>query len=276
MKHIFFITTLILSISWQAKAQNHPKESIVLNVIYQVVHINNLNDRDNPTKTDMVLSVGKNSSRYVKAEIYNRSLIPIPKAAPGMKMMSGTPIVKVNKEGGIISETYFQWPAENRLDINASIGNKDYSTNTALTKINWKIVGETKKIGDFDCQKAVGDFGGRTYTAWFAADLPFRNGPFKLWGLPGLILEAEDSKKEVRFLFKDINKETDSAKKVEPLGSKPIKISTEDYIKAKKAYQENPDAYMQSQLPVGSSKVRKYKEDSGDDSKKFLPNPIEL
>ena len=42
-------------------------------------------------------------------------------------------------------------------------------------------------------------FKGRTWTAWFAADIPLDNGPWKLCGLPGLILRAYDAKQQYIF-----------------------------------------------------------------------------
>ena len=42
-------------------------------------------------------------------------------------------------------------------------------------------------------------FKGRTWTAWFTADIPLDNGPWKLCGLPGLILRAYDSKQQYIF-----------------------------------------------------------------------------
>jgi len=72
------------------------------------------------------------------------------------------------------------------------------------TKLNWKIENETKKIGNFNCKKAMTDFRGHTYTAWFTEDIPVSYGPWKLNGLPGLILEAYDTNKEFYVYFKSV------------------------------------------------------------------------
>lgn len=273
-----FLSVLIFStLSFVGvKAQIKQPEPIILNVTYTLVHINNLNDKENPVKTDMVLSIGKTSSRYLTAEVFRRINAPRPKPVAGARVVSGFPIVQVSPSGGIVDEFYMQRPASMGLDIIATIGNAEYLAESKLEKIDWQISSSTKKIGAFNCQKAIGSFGGRIYTVWFAADLPFQNGPFKLWGLPGLILEAEDSKKEVKFLFKEINKETDTTKRVSTAGSNPVKISLPDYYKAKRFYQKNPDTYMQSQLPVGAPKVTKVSRSASNDAKKFKENPVEL
>ncbi|MBR1520569.1 MAG: GLPGLI family protein [Bacteroidaceae bacterium] len=66
-------------------------------------------------------------------------------------------------------------------------------------KQNWQIMGETKTIVGYQCQKATCSFRGRNYTAWFAVDIPLCYGPWKFCGLPGLILEVYDDKKEYVF-----------------------------------------------------------------------------
>ena len=71
--------------------------------------------------------------------------------------------------------------------------------------IKWKLYSETKKINNFLCQKASCDFRGRSYTAWFTNDIPVSLGPWKLNGLPGLILEAYDSKNQVQFYAEEIS-----------------------------------------------------------------------
>lgn len=60
-----------------------------------------------------------------------------------------------------------------------------------ITEINWEITDSTKNIIGYDCQLAIGNFHGRRWLSWFTTDIPLQDGPWKLAGLPGLILAAE-------------------------------------------------------------------------------------
>ena len=70
--------------------------------------------------------------------------------------------------------------------------------------ISWELLNETKKINSFNCQKARGNFRGRIYTVWFTNDIPVSLGPWKLNGLPGLILEATDSLNQFQFFAEKV------------------------------------------------------------------------
>jgi len=70
--------------------------------------------------------------------------------------------------------------------------------------ISWELLNETKKINSFNCQKARGNFRGRTYTVWFTNDIPVSLGPWKLNGLPGLILEATDSLNQFQYFAEKV------------------------------------------------------------------------
>ena len=65
-----------------------------------------------------------------------------------------------------------------------------YLTSEAMPQLKWKVQAEHDTICGLPCQKAIGQYGGRTWTAWFAEGLPSRFGPWRLGGLPGLILRA--------------------------------------------------------------------------------------
>lgn len=87
-----------------------------------------------------------------------------------------------------------------------------YKTNTYLIKekvpaLSWEIGKETKKINNYLCQSATIRYGGRKYVAWFTTDIPLGFGPWKLQGLPGLILEAADDKNEVQFTCIAVNRD---------------------------------------------------------------------
>lgn len=62
-----------------------------------------------------------------------------------------------------------------------------------LFPMDWQTSNEQKLIGGIPCLMAVTQFKGRRYTAWYAPSITIPDGPWKLGGLPGLILEAYDN-----------------------------------------------------------------------------------
>ena len=63
----------------------------------------------------------------------------------------------------------------------------------------WEMTGEHSEVASFDCQKAECDFRGRRWEAWFTPEIPVSEGPWKLKGLPGLILYARDTTGQYSF-----------------------------------------------------------------------------
>lgn len=56
----------------------------------------------------------------------------------------------------------------------------------------WSLKQDTCSILGYPCQKAVCQYGGRVWTAWFTTHIPISDGPYKFSGLPGLILRISD------------------------------------------------------------------------------------
>ena len=92
--------------------------------------------------------------------------------------------------GQVVKRKLNSFDNENFINIK----NGYYSFKTT-DQIHWAISDETKKIENYTLQKANTTFGGRNWIAWFCKDIPFNEGPFKLRGLPGLIFELSDTKK---------------------------------------------------------------------------------
>lgn len=113
----------------------------------------------------------------------------------------------------------------------------EFTVDDNWLKIDWKIQEDTITIGNFKCKKAIGEFRGRTYDVWFTEEIPLPYGPWKLYGLPGLILQAEDTEKMFLVRFKSIEYPTSQAFEV----NKPIEKETKtlkDYVYAMDNYQD--------------------------------------
>ena len=80
-----------------------------------------------------------------------------------------------------------------------------YYTKEPIPKLDWVLSNEKKKINSIECFLAKATFRGRVYHAWYAPAIPSTFGPWKLNGLPGLIVEAYDTYKEVGFQLKSID-----------------------------------------------------------------------
>jgi GLPGLI family protein len=68
----------------------------------------------------------------------------------------------------------------------------------------WTILDSTKQILNHKCKLAVCQFRGREWFAWYTQDILFGDGPWKLNGLPGLILEAYDKSRSYFYLASQI------------------------------------------------------------------------
>lgn len=90
-------------------------------------------------------------------------------------------------------------------EIQSNISN--YGIDDQKQKIKWEFVKDTiKTIGKFKCNLAKAKVKGRLYYSWYSLDLPSNVGPWKLHGLPGLILQAYDSNNRVSFSVTKISR----------------------------------------------------------------------
>lgn len=74
-------------------------------------------------------------------------------------------------------------------------------------KIEWQLTVDTITLMGYLCHKAYTTFRGRNWTAWFTTDIPVGAGPWKLQGLPGLILKAEESEGDYGFTCTELIQE---------------------------------------------------------------------
>lgn len=131
----------------------------------------------------------------------------------------------------------------------------DYYKYQTNDKIVWNILPETKTQNNYNMQKAITNFGGRNWIAWFSKDIPINQGPFKFQGLPGLIFQIEDEKKHFSFNLVEIKKleqEQNTDRIIDSnFGKKAIPISLEKYNEIVLNAYYNPYSEIRTKLEKG-------------------------
>jgi GLPGLI family protein len=73
---------------------------------------------------------------------------------------------------------------------------------------SWQFLPDVKQIQKYACKKAKIVKNGRTFSAWYSLDIPISQGPMRLHGLPGLIMELEEEGKYCTIHFQSIEMDT--------------------------------------------------------------------
>lgn len=204
MKNIFIIALLSLAIQEKTCAQN--PDRVLYEVSYQFLHVRDTNNPHKYYQEEFMLRIGRNASEFLSlTQLLNNKKMQdqVAQASAG-----GTTEVNLGVWKPSTPEKIFTWQKEKKLYKTIRFRSTVYQINYPLEHINWKIGSSTKTIAGYKCQLATGAWKGRLYQAWFCTDLPFTTGPWKLHGLPGLILEAKDEKSEVIFTAKSVEKKT--------------------------------------------------------------------
>lgn len=262
MKDIIF-SSVFFSLVINLPAQQ--SEPLSLQVVYQFTHVYDTANRENPLTEKQQLLIGHSSSHYMKGSYVPMTMPAMEKqqqASGPTQVVTAVPIALV-MDPFITVMNIFQLPATQKLLVIERIGIRDFLRETKLPVINWTLDTARRSILGYNCQKAVGQFAGRTYTAWFTTDIPLPYGPWKLNGLPGLLLEATDDRQEVSFTATAVNR-GEEGQITDFEGSNYLPASETAIARAKKAFDENPVAAVQAQLSPGSGAPRlMYKDISG-------------
>ena len=193
---IIFIMALLGVLSTTAQIIE-PKENAVFEVNYiQKVSIDTIGG-ESFIESPMGLRVGKTSAMfYPQKQMFIDSLNYYANNA-GKDLISecmskGESSAKVT---GWESEYLFRNVRDNKTMVcrHFATYHLGYLEETELPE--WTIHPEiTKEILGYECIYANSFYRGREWEAWFTPEIPFKEGPWKLAGLPGVVLSAQDSR----------------------------------------------------------------------------------
>ena len=283
MKKLLFITGLLI-VSLQAVLVNaqmaltianpnenikeEPIDDVQIIVQYQTKMMPDTLKPENITDESMVLKVGTKSStyysytRFVTDSLFKEQLIK-----------SGNSVIRRERssEMGIVTyQIYKNYPTGKVTTLDRIAMNR-FRCEEENEVPAWQLLTDTMTILSYHCQKAICHFKGRDYEAWFTSEIPRSEGPWKLHGLPGLILKAADSQGHYSFectgLINADEKLMFGAEGYEP-------ISRKNLNKIYERYAIDPVGYITSSSPNVRIIV---KDESGENkSVKNMPyNPIE-
>jgi len=253
-------------------------DSGALRIFYEVMTVSDASKPDKPEKDYRVLDIGEKGISRFYSDNRRRTdslMAEMMKRGNQIKLDPNT----LNDNGissmGDSKEIFKNYPS-GKITVTDRIVSSDYLYEEDKNLFQWQIEPETREILSYTCQKAVTDFRGRHYEAWFAPDLPVNDGPWKFSGLPGLILAVEDSAKN--FSFQAVGIEN-SKLPVQFPQKNYIKTSRKEVEKVQKRFIEDPMGYISNSMP-GVKVVMKTIDENGVEKTgqevKFPYNPMEL
>lgn len=113
-----------------------------------------------------------------------------------------------------------------------------------IPQLEWELTDSTINVLGYDCQGARCNFRGKEWTAFFTEDIPVSEGPWKLHGLPGLIMKASDEKGH--YIFECIGIKSNAIRPITIYKVPYNKVNRKEYYDTKHRYEINPYAYFET------------------------------
>jgi GLPGLI family protein len=197
---------MLLSIVYNLSSQNK--------TITKVTYTTTLDlDINVSNKSELIFNNIK--SYYIEGE-YNRK--------------SNETLLNLDSNNNIFHKIYYYNLLNDSIYTKDKLENKIVLVSEKAIKIPWIIdYSQEIEILGFKCNKAEGTFRGRVYTVWFTNDIPVKFGPWKLQGLPGLILEVKDNMKQVEFKAEKIEYKIEKLNLI-PKNNNYQKLNLKEYV----------------------------------------------
>lgn len=271
-----FFTALFLFVVVAVNAQNQ-------RFFYDYKYIPDTANRTEIKSEMMLLDVTKSGSEYYSREKFVADSIT--KAEVEKQLQSGSGNINISRKdrpGNVTFRVTKSYP-DYKVFLYSSISSDQYKI-LEDEKPEWKIFPDKEKIGEYYAQKATTDFGGRKWVAWFTTAIPVNDGPYKFYGLPGLIVKVEDTTgSHTMTLVGNKNFEPSEEKEIQlpngmrtfGFGGKEIDVSEKQYKKLWKEYINDPSKNIREMMMKNNSEnsmIIKVKTDSG----KEITDPNEI
>lgn len=104
--------------------------------------------------------------------------------------------------------------------------------------IEWFLTEDTDTLAGYNIAKATGSYGGRKWTVWYTEEIPAAYGPWKLAGLPGLVVKASDA--DGIHEFKLISFTKSNVPLLRAKDKRTVKTDRDKFVGIKNSQAQNP------------------------------------
>ena len=213
-----------------------------------------------------ILEIGNNCSYYSNYGYYRRDSIINVDFPNGLTNLEHDKVWKKTRPKYDLS--ILKYKNEGKLAGFDCILMDYYTYEEPIPQMKWTLLPESEDICGYKCYKAITNFRGRQWEAWYTDEIPLNNGPWKLGNLPGLILKAQDITNDHIFEALAVRK---SNKPFGPKKHRFIKTEREKFNETKAEFKTNPNQFF-----GGTELASKDKDGNEMKFHRMFYNPLEL
>lgn len=246
-----------------------------IEVSYTAHHPNLRNGKDDVTNQYILLAGGDDSKFFSPRTEYIDSLNSTPDGQSKYQEITrnsylGGKMKDIPRADG--SFYVVKSGQRNALTYYDKVGTEKYYYEEEIPKIEWMVGDSNKTILGYECFDATTDFHGRKWTVWFTPEIPMIAGPWKLSGVPGLILEAIAEGSQYSFVADGIQQ---TEKLITPvyLANEYEKTDRIKFLKAQRSFNDNPIGSINAQFAGQGISIGRIKNENGEDvgDRLFVP-----
>lgn len=182
-----------------------PKEDAIIQITYKkTVNIDTIGGKSF-LESPMTLRIGRTSSMFYPTKLMFTDSLDYYDNYAGSNLITLEDMVKyggfaIIKVKGHYNEYLFRNVRDNATLVcrHFATYHVGYTEKTELPE--WTVHPDsTMQMLGYGCVYATCTYRGRDWQAWFSPEIPIGEGPWKLAGLPGVVLKAQDSKGQYFF-----------------------------------------------------------------------------
>lgn len=249
-----------------------PIDKAEFTVQYEMTSLNDTLKPENRQEETMMLKIGQNTAQFYSFSKYMTDSLVAEAKANGSSPEVMMEIVK--KYVPKVTYQLFKDYPSGKVTTLDRLAMSNFRCEEVNERPVWEMHPDTMTVLTYLCQKATCRFKGRDYEAWFTTEIPRSEGPWKLNGLPGLILKAQDN--QGHYTFEATALLRNHGEDILFPGKDYEPIKRKDLNKVYERFATDPVGFVTSMAPNVTIKVQGKDGQPAKNPKNLPFNPIEL